>query len=256
MIEEGLLNSKLPGAVPLMKRRARGQEPRFYVTPPAPCPYVPDQVERKLFTELRGPGSAELNQMLGRMGFRRSQNVAYRPVCEACDRCVSVRVPVGEFAPSASQRRLLRRHADLIVTETAPWTTPEQYALLRTYLAARHTGGGMEAMDALDYADMVEQTPVDTRIAEYRTAGGALVGACITDTNADGLSLIYSFYETAPGARTGLGTFMILDHISRARAAGLAHVYLGFWIKEAARMAYKMRFRPIERLTYDGWVRA
>ena len=254
MIEEGLLGAMIPGPAPATKRRTCAPEPRYFLTPPAPCPYLAGKTERKLFTELRGVGAADLNETLGRMGFRRSQNVAYRPVCESCDRCVSVRVPVADFTPSTSQRRLMRRHADLAVTPTPPWTTPEQYALLRSYLAARHAGGGMEAMDAIDYADMVEQTPVETRIVEYR-AGNRLVAACITDATSDGLSLIYSFYETAAGERTGLGTFMILDHIARARATGLAYIYLGFWIQGAERMAYKTRFRPIERLTPEGWMR-
>lgn len=256
MIDEGVLKALIPGVVTLPTRRARAGRPRFFVTAPAPCPYVPGRVERKLFTELRGPQSAELNEALSRLGFRRSQNVAYRPVCEACALCVSVRVPVAEFVPSTSQRRLSRRHADLVVTEHQPWTTPEQFALLAAYLAARHADGGMAAMDALDYADMVEQTPVDTRLIEYRDpVSGVLVAACVTDRQSDGLSLIYSFYDTTPESRSGLGTFIVLDHIARARASGLGHVYLGYWIQGAARMAYKARFRPIEQLTSSGWAR-
>lgn len=256
LIDEGVLTALIPGVVRLNTRRARAKRPRFFVTPPAPCPYVPGRVERKLFTELRGPQSAELNEALSRLGFRRSQNIAYRPVCEACALCVSVRVPVAEFAPSASQRRLARRQADLVVTEHQPWTTPEQFALLSAYLAARHAQGGMAAMDSLDYADMVEQTPVDTRLVEYRDpVSDTLLAACVTDRQSDGLSLVYSFYDTMLSARSGLGTFMILDHIARARALGLRHVYLGYWIQGAARMAYKARFRPIERLTAQGWAR-
>ena len=227
--------------------------PRFFVTAPGPCPYLPGRTERKIFIELRAPDAIATNDVLSRFGFRRSQTVAYRPSCDACKACVSVRVPVRDFTASASQRRLTRRHADLSIAQREPWTTAEQFALLRHYLSARHAAGGMAAMDALDYADMVEQTPVDTIVVEYRDATGALVGACLTDRQSDGLSMIYSFFNT--DVRAGLGTFMILDHIGRAAAAGLAHVYLGYWVEGSERMSYKSRFRPIERLAASGWVR-
>jgi arginyl-tRNA--protein-N-Asp/Glu arginylyltransferase len=228
----------------------------FYLTAPAPCPYLPGQTERKLFTELGGACPAEIAETLGRLGFRRSQNVLYRPACDSCRACVPVRIPVAEFAPSASQRRLVRAHADLAADARPPWTTDEQYALLRRYLGDRHRDGGMSAMDAIDYADMVEQTRVDTRVVEYRDAGDALVGACVTDVQRDGLSMVYSFYEPRHQTRRGLGTWMILEHISRARTLGLGYVYLGFWIAGAPRMAYKARFRPLETLTVGGWARA
>ncbi len=233
----------------------RGEQPPFFITEPSPCPYLPGRTERKIFTELRGPRAAETAELLSRLGFRRSQNVAYRPACDTCRACVSVRIPVADFVASDSQRRLLRAHADLEANERAPWTTPEQFTLLRSYLAARHPDGGMSAMDAIDYADMVEQTPVQTRLIEYRDPSGRLTAACITDAQADGLSMIYSFYDTAHPHRRGLGTWMILDHIARARAAALPYLYLGFWIEGAPRMAYKARFRPLERLTGMGWVR-
>ena len=134
--------------------------PRFYVTSPSPCPYLPGKQERKVFTELHGPQAGELNDALGRIGFRRSQGVAYRPSCAGCSACVSVRVVTNEFRPSASQRKLLRRHEDLEVAACRPWATDEQYRLLRRYLAARHPSGGMSGMDDSDYADMVEQSPV------------------------------------------------------------------------------------------------
>ena len=234
--------------------------PRFFVTTPSPCPYLPGKTERKVFTELSGQHAAELNDALGRIGFRRSQGVAYRPSCADCSACVSVRVVAGEFQPSATQRKLLRRHADLEVTACKPWTTEEQYELLRRYLRARHPGGGMADMDESDFSDMVEQSPVKTYVVEYRepsTNGrpGRLVGACLTDQQADGLSMIYSFFEPGEPARPGLGTYIILDHITRAARAGLPYVYLGYWVEEAKRMAYKAKFRPLERLGPEGWRR-
>jgi len=234
--------------------------PRFFVTSPAPCPYLPGRAERKVFTELKGPHADALNDALGRIGFRRSQTVAYRPSCVDCAACVSVRVVAGAFAPSASQRRIARRHADLEVTVCHPWSTAEQFALLQRYLAARHPTGGMTAMDEGDFADMVEHTPVTSYVIEYREPAvngrpGRLVGACLTDRQGDGLSMVYSFYDPDHAARSGLGTFIILDHIARATREGLAYVYLGYWVEGAASMRYKVRFRPLERLTREGWQR-
>jgi arginine-tRNA-protein transferase len=232
--------------------------PRFYVTSPAPCPYLPGRTERKVFTELKGPHADSLNDALGRIGFRRSQTVAYRPSCSNCRACVSVRVVAREFQPSATQRRNLKRNTGLIAIECRPWATSEQFELLQRYLGARHPGGGMASMDEVDFADMVEHTPVTSFIVEYRQPDengepGALVGACLTDRQSDGLSMIYSFYDPRLVGRSGLGNFIILDHITRARADGLAYVYLGYWVEGSARMQYKVRYRPLERLGPDGW---
>jgi arginyl-tRNA--protein-N-Asp/Glu arginylyltransferase len=234
--------------------------PRFFVTTPAPCPYLPGRSERKVFTELKGPHSDQLNDALGRIGFRRSQTVAYRPSCLDCAACVSVRVVASEFRPSTTQRRNLKRNSDLVATICRPWSTAEQFELLQSYLAARHPGGGMATMDEIDYADMVEHTPVDSYVVEYRESGdgvvpGKLVGACLTDRQNDGLSMIYSFYDPEHATRTGLGNYIILDHIRRASAEGLGYVYLGYWVEGSVRMQYKVRYRPLERLDREGWVR-
>jgi arginine-tRNA-protein transferase len=234
--------------------------PRFFVTAPSPCPYLPGKTERKVFTELRGSDAVELNEALSRIGFRRSQNVVYRPSCDNCSACVSVRVVTKAFAPNATQKRLLKKNADLIVNACEPWTTQEQFDLLQTYLRSRHPNGGMTGMDSFDYADMVEQTPVNTVVVEYREPGkdgrpGRLVGACLTDKHSDGLSMVYSFYDADHDGRKGLGTYIVLDHIVRAAKAGLPYVYLGYWIDGCERMSYKTRYRPIERLTAHGWQR-
>jgi arginine-tRNA-protein transferase len=211
-----------------------------------------------VFTELKGPHADQLNEALGRIGFRRSQTVAYRPSCLDCQACVSVRVVAGEFRPSPSQKRDLKRNSDLIVTECRPWATDEQFELLAKYLGHRHPDGGMAAMDELDYADMIEHTPVNSVVTEYREPGiggrpGRLVGACLTDRQGDGLSMIYSFYDPDHPARIGLGNFIILDHIRRAAAEALPYVYLGYWVEGSPRMQYKVRYRPLERLTREGW---
>jgi arginyl-tRNA--protein-N-Asp/Glu arginylyltransferase len=235
--------------------------PRFFVTSPAPCPYLPGKSERKVFTELKGPHADALNDALGRIGFRRSQTVAYRPSCVACSACVSVRVVGEEFAPSSAQKRNLKRNGDLVTTVCKPWSTSEQFELLQRYLGVRHPGGGMTTMDEVDFADMVEHTPVTSYIVEYREpsadgeAPGRLVGACLTDRQADGLSMIYSFYDPEHPSRTGLGNYIILDHITRAGDMGLAYVYLGYWVEGSTRMQYKVRYRPLERLGRNGWER-
>jgi leucyl-tRNA---protein transferase len=229
--------------------------PRFFVTSPSPCPYLPGKSERKVFTDLHSQNAVELNDALSRIGFRRSQGVAYRPSCLDCQACISVRVLADQFAPNSSQKRIYKRNADLDVSVCQPWSTNEQFDLLRRYLEARHPGGGMAGMDEMDYADMVEQSPVDTHVVEYREKSvdgkpGKLVGVCLSDRQLDGLSMIYSFFE--PG-RDGLGTFIILDHIVRAARAGLPYVYLGYWIDGCRRMEYKTRFQPMERLGPNGW---
>jgi leucyl-tRNA---protein transferase len=232
--------------------------PRFFVTNPSPCPYLPGKTERKVFTELSGPHAEELNDALSRIGFRRSQNVAYRPSCIDCKACISVRVLTKEFEPNATQRKILRRNSDLSVSACRPWSTSEQYELLRLYLEQRHPGGGMVNMDDMDYADMVEQSPVKSHVVEYRTPSrfgrpGELIGACLTDQQGDGLSMIYSFYDSEVEGRPGLGNYIIMDHILRARKAGLPYVYLGYWVQGSARMQYKARYQPLERLGPDGW---
>ncbi|MBX9643960.1 MAG: arginyltransferase [Novosphingobium sp.] len=234
--------------------------PRFFVTSPSPCPYLPGRSERKVFTELKGPHAAELNDALSRIGFRRSQTVAYRPSCVDCSACISVRVLADLFRPSNTQRRELKRNGDLVASICRPWSTVEQFELLQRYLGERHPGGGMTSMDEVDFADMVEHTPVDSWLVEYREptldgTPGRLVGACLTDRQGDGLSMIYSFYEPDHGERSGLGNYIILDHIRRAASEGLPYVYLGYWVEGSVRMQYKIRYRPLERLTRVGWVR-
>lgn len=238
--------------------------PQFYLTAPSPCPYLPGREERKVFTHIVGRRARELNEILTQGGFRRSQTIAYRPACEGCRACVSVRVCVDEFGPSANMRRVLKANEDLIGVASPNRPTSDQYALFRRYLAARHGDGGMIDMTVLDYSMMVEDSHVETRLVEYRRRGpdtaingrgtGDPVAVCLTDVLGDGLSMVYSFYE--PGLeRRSLGTFMILDHIARARAQGLPYLYLGYWVEGSRKMAYKARFLPQERLLGSGWAR-
>lgn len=228
--------------------------PQFFLTPGGPCPYLPGRVERKVFARLAGNLAQPLSEALTHSGFRRSQSIAYRPACEGCNACVSVRVVAAEFAPSRNLKRILRRNADLTRRQVAAEATREQFALLRTYLDSRHPGGGMSDMGLFDYVAMVEETPVETHIVEYRDAGGALMAAALTDHLRDGLSMVYSFFHPGEDERS-LGTYMILDHVRRARELELPYVYLGYWVQGSDKMDYKIRFSPLEALTTNGWER-
>jgi leucyl-tRNA---protein transferase len=246
--------------------------PQFYLTAPSPCPYLPGQEERKVFTHLVGERASELNDLLTHGGFRRSQSIAYRPACETCRACVSVRVVAEDFRPTRSMRRILERNSDLVGEMRVAVPTSEQYSVFRSYLDARHRDGGMADMSVLDYAMMVEDSHVETRMVEYRRRGpdsaitpslssparaggrGELLAVALTDVLGDGLSMVYSFFDSDQALRS-LGTFMILDHITRARRMGLPYVYLGYWVQGSRKMDYKGRFLPQQRLTPDGWKR-
>ena len=238
--------------------------PQFYLTAPSPCPYLKGQEERKVFTHLVGERAGELNDLLTHGGFRRSQSIAYRPACETCRACVSVRVVVADFKPSRNMRRNADHNSDIIGYMHKPAPTSEQYSVFRAYLDARHRDGGMADMTVLDYAMMIEDSHVDTRVIDYRVrnadsgftgrGAGPLLAVALTDVLSDGLSMVYSFFDPDAGERS-LGTFMILDHIERARAMGLPYVYLGYWVQGSKKMDYKGRFLPQERLMASGWSR-
>ncbi len=237
--------------------------PEFYVTAPQPCPYLPGRLERKLFTHLTHDKPPTLVDNLLKGGFRRSQNIAYMPYCEGCQSCVSVRVAVDEFRLSRSFRRVLDVNKDLAARRIPPRPTAEQYALFRDYIDARHADGGMADMTVLDYAMMVEDSIVDTFLTEYRVRTGdgleaqataPLMGIALCDRLSDGVSMVYSFYDTTVPRRS-LGTYMILEHIEYTRRLGLPYLYLGYWIEGSRKMSYKTRFKPQERLTSSGWVR-
>jgi arginyl-tRNA--protein-N-Asp/Glu arginylyltransferase len=232
--------------------------PQFYLTAPSPCPYLGGKEERKVFTHLVGERAAELNNILTQGGFRRSQSIAYRPACEGCRGCVSVRVVAKEFQPTRSMRRIANRNADITGEMKTAVPTSEQYSIFRAYLDSRHRDGGMADMTVLDYAMMVEDSHIETRIIEYRRheprGGGDLIAVALTDVLADGLSMVYSFFEPDEASRS-LGTLMVLDHIARAKSMGLSYVYLGYWVRGSRKMDYKGRFLPQERLTPDGWAR-
>ncbi|MCA3387717.1 MAG: arginyltransferase [Roseomonas sp.] len=226
----------------------------FYTTAPLPCPYLPGRTERKIVTELSGTEAEALHERLSRAGFRRSHNIAYAPVCPGCQACVPIRVVSEDFTPDRTQRRILRANADLIISEMPARATAEQFTLFQRYQKNRHADGDMAAMGYYDYRAMIEDTPISTGILEFRDAQDRLLGACLTDWLADGLSAVYSFFDTDEDKRS-LGTFAVLWLIGRARSLGLPYVYLGYWVPESRKMAYKARFRPSEILMSGAWHR-
>lgn len=230
---------------------------RFFLTAPTPCPYLPGREERKVFAHLPLSDGPTVNDSLTQVGFRRSQNIAYRPACETCRACQSARAPASEYVLSRSERKVLNRNDDLERHLVEAEATLEQFELLRRYLLARHAEGGMAEMTWPDYVAMVEDTAVRTHLIEYRRKSldrgpGDLVACVLVDVLADGLSLVYSFYEPDE-TRRSLGSFIILDHIIQAQQSGMPYVYLGYWVPGSEKMAYKARFSPLEILKPGGW---
>ncbi|MEN9410264.1 MAG: hypothetical protein RL216_2238 [Pseudomonadota bacterium] len=232
--------------------------PQFYVTAPQPCPYLDGRMERKLFTALQGEHAQKLNDTLSKQGFRRSQNVLYRPSCAECSACLSARIRVADFEPRRTHRRILKKCETLRRNPTSPWATEDQFSLFRRYLDTRHADGGMADMDIFEFAAMIEETPIKSRVIEYSRPGDPaartrpLAAVCLTDVFDDGLSMVYSFYDPDL-ADLSLGTYVILDHIALAREAGLPYVYLGYWVPGSRKMGYKAAFPALEIYKGGRW---
>lgn len=227
----------------------------FYQSGALPCPYIAGQMERRLFVKLTPAlAAAGVFDDLTQSGFRRSHNYLYRPACDSCQACVPLRIPVNEFQPGRTMRRIIKANADLIPQIVPPRATREQFALFHTYQRARHRDGDMEAMDYRDYRGLIENSPADTMLLELRTPDGKLVACCLIDLTGSGLSAVYSFFDTSEPERS-LGTYLVLWLADETRLSGREHLYLGYWIEDCRKMAYKVRFQPIERLGPNGWER-
>ena len=212
-------------------------------------------MERKLFTALQGENAGALNDSLSAQGFRRSQNVLYRPSCADCASCLSARIDVAAFTASRSQRRTIARNSGLERRATSPWATEDQYELFRRYLDSRHADGGMADMDVFEFAAMVEETPIRTRLIEYTDTtedDRALRAVCLTDILDDGLSMVYSFFDPEL-ERQSLGTYLVLDHVEIAREMGLPYVYLGYWVPGSPKMGYKANYAALEIFHQGNW---
>jgi leucyl-tRNA---protein transferase len=238
--------------------------PQFFLTTPARCPYLPDRLERKVFIHLTGGRARELHDVLSQGGFRRSQTIAYRPACDTCHSCISVRIPVNDFHLGKTMRKTERQNKDLVSNIIPNKATSEHYALFRSYIDQRHPVGGMVNMSMLDFTMMVEESHVTTQLMEIRPHGpdtaihgkgqGPLMACGLSDVLCDGISMVYSWYDPDCLDRS-IGTELILRHIALTKALGLPYLYLGYWIPGSPKMAYKARFFPHERLMPEGWVR-
>ena len=225
---------------------------QFFTSGPVTCPYIEGRAERKLIVELTGAAAADFYDQLSRAGFRRSQGFAYRPACPQCQACVPLRIAVDRFAHSRSTRRVRNANRGLTGRLIAARASPEQYQLFTAYQRSRHRDSDMATMSYADYRSMVEETPLRTVVAEFRDGSGALAAAALLDRLDDGVSAVYSFYDPSD-ARRSLGTWSILWLVEECRRQGLSYVYLGYWIAESPKMAYKARFPAVERLSAAGW---
>ncbi len=237
-------------------RHSLPQNPQFYVTAPQDCPYLDNQVERKLFTALYGSNSRRLNNSLSKQGFRRSQNVLYRPSCANCSACMSARISSREFKPSKSQKRILLKNSDIVRVVNPALATDAQYDLFKQYITARHPNGGMSDMDANDFTAMIEETNVESKLIEYYAKKNGeleLISFSLVDILDDGISMVYSVFNPNFKERS-LGTYMILDHNNLTLEMDLQYVYLGYWVQGSSKMDYKKRFSSLEVFTNDKWV--
>lgn len=226
----------------------------FLVTTELPCPYLPDRMERKIVTELAGPAAKETYETLARAGFRRSHAIAYRPACRGCQACVPVRIVAGELALSRTLQRIEKRNLDLTVTVEPSRATGEQFRLFSRYLEARHHDGEMLGMTGPEYESMVETSPLDSRLIEFRDGQGQLIAGCLSDWTRDSISAVYSFFEPGQPQRS-LGNYIVIWLAREAARRQLPYVYLGYWVAGSRKMAYKNRFRPLEGYGPAGWLR-
>ena len=228
-----------------------GEGLRLFDTGAHPCGYWPERTARDLVLDPHDPRLGLVYPQALRWGFRRSGDLIYRPHCHGCRACVAVRVPVREFMPDRSQRRCLKRNADVVMRVVQTERTDEQLALYQRYLQARHHGGGMDAHGAIEFDQFLVGAWADGRFLEFRLEG-QLIAVAVTDRIADALSAVYTFYDPDRASR-GLGTLAVLRQIDWARREGLEHLYLGYWIDGHRKMDYKRRFQPLQAFVDNTW---
>lgn len=224
----------------------------FFTTAPLPCPYIPGRLERKIVTELSGVDAEALHESLSRAGFRRSHSIAYTPACPGCNACIPVRVVCNDFTPDRTMRRILKTNEQLVARRVQARATAEHFRLFARYQESRHVGGDMALMGFYDYRSMVEDSPIDTFLIEFRRPNNELAAVCLADQLADGLSAVYSFYDPDQ-PKLSLGSYVVLWLINEAVRTNLPYIYLGYWIAESRKMAYKSRFQPLEAFGPGGW---
>ena len=230
----------------------RSERVRLFQTLPHACGYFAQRTAQNLVID---PAAPQLDQLYGpalERGFRRAGGHLYFPNCPQCRACTPCRIDVAHFTPDRSQRRCLRRNADVTVVDARAGYNRERHALYETYLRSRHAGGGMDDADASDFRRFLTAPWSPTRFLELRL-GERLLGVAVTDVSHLGLSAVYTFFDPTETARS-LGTFAILQQIELAKRRALPWVYLGFWIDGHPKMDYKRRFAPLQVRGADGWV--
>ena len=230
--------------------------PDLFLSLPHECGYLPERQATSLFVD---PGNASAAQHYSRFlqaGFRRSGRLIYRPHCQSCDECISVRVPVNQFTPRRGQKRILKRNGDLVVDQRPPYFSDEHFQLYRKYQSSRHTDGSMDHDDRNAYEDFLVKSPIDTRFFEFRAphrpGNGKLLALAVTDMVEDGMSAVYTFFDPDE-ARRGLGVYAVLWQIRQAALSDLKYVYLGYWIKDCRKMSYKQDYQPLEAWRDGAW---
>jgi len=214
------------------------------------CPYIEGQTEQRIAVDITD--NARCHDGLARAGFRRVENWVYRPACPQCNACLPWRVDVNQFIPSRNMARIIRKNNDLTRRISSPEPTNAHYRLFKSYVTKRHDDGQMARMDQRDFSSMINNSPIETLLISYYDSAGILIGAVLADLQSDGLSAVYSFFDVAQSERS-LGSFMVIDMIDIAKDLSLTWLYLGYFVAESRKMAYKARFGPAEIFKDGFW---